>query len=209
MPLAHIVVNTLYNFIHNNWWDSTERYGYGINEVHHFLGLEIEKLFVRSGVDTEYLQHQKIIVPSHLLDLSPWDDTETSTSFVEILPKFYSDPTLREKRQAIMEKLDKKLPEIGEESHDDAVKTATAIRNTPNPDADDVVPKYGTYRNLTTNDVRKLVKDCRAFMDEGGTIASFYESKVKIETCSINTFRIWMKNPKFRDSETTIPQNTP
>lgn len=65
------------------------------------------------------------------------------------------------------------------------------------PDPDDLVPRYGTFRDLTTNDVRKIVKQCRAFMDSGGTIASYhlYYAKNKY---SLDTLRKWLNNPKFK-----------
>jgi hypothetical protein len=66
----------------------------------------------------------------------------------------------------------------------------------PNPD--DIVKKYGKYRNLTKSQVRQHVKQCRDYQRKGLTLMDYYASLDSGYQFSIETLRSWTKNPDFR-----------
>ena len=63
------------------------------------------------------------------------------------------------------------------------------------------IQKYGTYRDLTENDVRTIIKLCRAVQEHEGTIQWFYTDQLpdrykgKFE---LETLKSWLKNKKFK-----------
>jgi len=68
-------------------------------------------------------------------------------------------------------------------------------------DPDSVVQKYGTYREFTLVEVRGIVARCKAFQNEGGTIAAFYYDVLGESTSSkfsLETLKSWVKDNRFK-----------
>jgi hypothetical protein len=68
-------------------------------------------------------------------------------------------------------------------------------------DPERVVKRYGTYRELTLDEVRDIVAKCRAFQHKDGTIFSFYYEALPDyyrTKFSFETLRSWVKNEKFK-----------
>lgn len=72
------------------------------------------------------------------------------------------------------------------------------------PDPDNK-KRYGAEKNLSKNDVKKHIKRCRAAMTRGTTIEDYYDSVLN-KICSLDTFKKWMKDKKFKEK---IPQDIP
>ena len=72
------------------------------------------------------------------------------------------------------------------------------------PVSDDVAgQKYGTYRDLTIDDVRAIVARCLAFKKQGGRVTEFYRRE-NTNAYTLETLRSWLKDKRFRppdDSE--------
>jgi len=70
------------------------------------------------------------------------------------------------------------------------------IYNPPNPD--DTEKKYGTDRNLTKTDVRRIVMRVKAYQNNGGTVEGYYTNETNNPQYELETLRAWMKNPDFK-----------
>ena len=69
------------------------------------------------------------------------------------------------------------------------------------------VGKYGTNRNLSVSDVKLLVQKCIEYQARGGTIKAFYMtllSEATQNSFTLETFKSWVKNKKFRPAEIKI-----
>jgi hypothetical protein len=62
------------------------------------------------------------------------------------------------------------------------------------------LPKYGTDRDLSENDVRLIVKRCRTSQKAGTSVREFYMNVLLSDESnkfSFETLRSWLKNPRF------------
>ena len=79
--------------------------------------------------------------------------------------------------------------------------SADSESDTLPPELKPIGAKYGSNRDLTIAQVKVLVSQCRKFMDVGGTVREFYDLKRIDDRAtgyfSLETFRKWLKNPKF------------
>jgi len=66
------------------------------------------------------------------------------------------------------------------------------------PDPDDTVKKYGTDRNLTASDVRRHVRRCLAYKENGGTVRGYHENLGPCPPFALETLRSWLKDPRFK-----------
>lgn len=74
---------------------------------------------------------------------------------------------------------------------------AEILRHSDKPD--DVVPRYGTKRDLSKADVRRAIRSCRTWMNRGGTAESWLNGchYWREPKCSIDTLYKWLQNPEF------------
>jgi hypothetical protein len=97
--------------------------------------------------------------------------------------------------------------------------TRQQVRTEPSPPTEDSAVdlppmedptggKYGTCRDLTIDDVRDIVKRCRAFQAKDGKITEFYRrgsrdfSPGEPRSYELETLRGWLKNPRFAPKDT-------
>jgi hypothetical protein len=67
-----------------------------------------------------------------------------------------------------------------------------------------VVGKYGTDRDLTKEQVIRIVARCKDYQQRGGTIASYYNDSLppNIQNkFSLETLRSWFKDRKFQSAD--------
>lgn len=140
-------------------------------------------------------------------DLQMLDEKNIVLETVKMAEKITADGTLPKKPRAIQ--VDDEVIQLkngienGSELEPWSVSKAEHLLSGL-PDPDDTVKKYGTDRNLTTNDVRGYVRQCRAFQASGGTVESYYNNKFMTNPLfSLDTLRSWLKNPKFAPKEDT------
>jgi hypothetical protein len=100
----------------------------------------------------------------------------------------------------------------GEESEADSGAVAEQTMR-PKGSAGDILPaelkiggKYGTCRDLTIDEVRVIVAECRAFQEGGGKVPTFYE-QLNIRPGEPRSFELetlygWLYDPKFRPADT-------
>ena len=65
--------------------------------------------------------------------------------------------------------------------------------------------KYGTNRDMTIDEVRKIVNNCRSYMNQGGNAPEFYRQYCKNsgpKSFALETLRSWLKKPKFSSEDT-------
>jgi hypothetical protein len=70
------------------------------------------------------------------------------------------------------------------------------------PDPENIVKKYGTYRDLTANDVRLYVLRCRQAKDKGYTVEEYHKTLGSSPPFSLETFKKYRNNPKFTPKKT-------
>jgi len=72
------------------------------------------------------------------------------------------------------------------------------LLNDVDPSGD--IPKYGTDRDLTKDQVRSIVDKCRWSQGKGGTIELFYDhlSPLIRGKFRLETLKSWLKNPNFK-----------
>ena len=75
-----------------------------------------------------------------------------------------------------------------------------------------VVGRYGTDRDLTTEQVIKIVAHCREYQLRGGTVGSYYNDRLQPnirDKFSFDTLKSWLKNKISLIEEKTHPQTHP
>jgi hypothetical protein len=66
------------------------------------------------------------------------------------------------------------------------------------------VKKYGINRDMTGDEVRELVKACKYYQKNEGTVEWFYNDKLPPyikDKFSLETFKKWLKDPRFKPQE--------
>jgi len=96
-------------------------------------------------------------------------------------------------------------PDLGESSSSESsknqveeIKSLDIVKGL-NPDR--IVKRYGTDRELTLEDVRTIVKECKAYQSMRGTVSAFYNEELSehiSEKFSYETLRSWLKDEKFK-----------
>ena len=68
--------------------------------------------------------------------------------------------------------------------------------------------KYGTFRDLTIDDVKDIVERCRDFQAQGGKVPEFYRRQnlspyqEEPRSYALETLRGWLKDPRFAPKDT-------
>lgn len=130
-----------------------------------------------------------------------WNKGDTPLSYREYLTALLGESRQRE--------MIKHLPEwlTEPERTEPPLPTGDGTVDLP-PMEDPTGGKYGSCRDLTIDDVRDIVKRCRAFQARGGKIVEFYRRKSQSfspgepRSYELETLRSWLNNPKFAPEDT-------
>lgn len=71
--------------------------------------------------------------------------------------------------------------------------------------------KFGTYRDMSLDEVKKLVRACITYQKRGGSIRTFYENSLPEslqKKFAFETLKSWVKNKKFRPAKKSTLKST-
>lgn len=74
-----------------------------------------------------------------------------------------------------------------------------------------VVGKFGRNRDLTLEDVTRIVSRCREFQARDGTIEAYYNHVLAgslTDKFALGTLKGWLKDPRFKEAK-EVPRNLP